>query len=90
MGAAGTDITYWFDSVTREPRTKVNTDTAEQEFYCPRGEYLQLRAQNEVKWWKDLHNIIGRLTKKSREVKLINMLTDQATILSVPSEETID
>ena len=28
--AAGTDVTYWFDSVTREPRIKVNVHTGEQ------------------------------------------------------------
>jgi hypothetical protein len=28
--AAGTDVTYWFDSVTREPRVKVNVQTGEQ------------------------------------------------------------
>lgn len=27
IGAAGSDITFWFDSNTREPRTKVNTST---------------------------------------------------------------
>jgi hypothetical protein len=33
--------------------------------------------------------VIGRLTQKSRRVKLINMLTDHETILEVPCEETI-
>lgn len=32
-----------------------------------------------------MNNIIGKLTKKSRKIKLINMLTDHASILEVPS-----
>lgn len=89
IAAAGSDITFWFDSNTREPRTKVNTVTGQTQFYCPNGEYLQLKAENEIKWWKDTNNIIGKLTKKSRKIRLINMLTDHATILDVPTEETI-
>lgn len=42
--AAGSDITYWFDSNSREPRVKVDVDSGKREFYCPRGEYLQLRT----------------------------------------------
>lgn len=33
-----------------------------------------------------MNNIIGKLTKKSRKVKLINMLTDHSSILEVPAE----
>ena len=46
INAAGSDITYWFDSATREPRRKVNTETGTSDFYCPCGEYLHLRAEN--------------------------------------------
>ena len=28
--AAGSDITYWFDSVSREPRVKINLTTGEK------------------------------------------------------------
>lgn len=37
-----------------------------------------------------MENIIGKLTKKSRNIRLINILTDHATLLEVPSEETIN
>lgn len=87
--AAGTDISYWFDE-RREPRTKVNPDTAETEFYCPKGEYLQLRVTDEIKWWKDKNYIVGKLTRKSRKINIVNMLTDHATLLNVPEEETIN
>ena len=64
-------------------------ETGVSDFYCPCGEFLQLRVSNEIKWWKDTHNIIGKLTKKSRKIKIINMLTDHCSLLEVPSEETI-
>jgi hypothetical protein len=69
---------------------KVNTQTGATEYYCPGGEYLHLREEHEIKWWKNMENIIGKLTKKSRTIKLINMITDHATLLEVPSEETIN
>lgn len=84
--AAGTDITFWFDSVSREPRVKVNIETGSQEFYCPNGKYLHLSTTNEVKWWKDQQNIIGKLTKKARFIKVVNMITDHTNVLEVPSE----
>ena len=37
-----------------------------------------------------MKNIIGKLTKKSRQINLLNMITDHSTILEVPSEETIN
>lgn len=87
--AAGSDITYWFDTNSREPRVKVNLQTGLREFYCPTGKYLHVDSESEVKWWKDSKNIIGKLTKKARRVRIINMINDHCTILEVPSEETI-
>ena len=37
-----------------------------------------------------MENIIGKLTKKSRKIKIINMLTDHTTLLEVPCEETVN
>ena len=33
-----------------------------------------------------MDNIIGKLTKKSRTIRLVNILTDHATLLEIPSE----
>lgn len=79
--AAGTDITYWFDSNSRQPRVKVNLKTGKREFYCPGGKYLHVESESEVKWWKDSKNIIGKLTKKARRIRIINMINDHCTIL---------
>lgn len=32
-----------------------------------------------------MDNIIGKITKKSRKIKIVNILTDHTTILEVPS-----
>jgi hypothetical protein len=87
--AAGTDITFWFDSSSREPRVRVNLTTGEREFYCPGGKYLHVDSDSEVKWWKNAANIIGKLTKKPKRIKIMNMINDHTTILEVPLEETI-
>jgi hypothetical protein len=89
IDAAGTDITYWFDTNSREPRVKVNLQTGQRESYCPGGKYLHVDSESEVKWWKDSKNIIGKLTKKARRLRIINMINDHCTILEVPAEETI-
>jgi hypothetical protein len=79
--AAGTDITFWFDSSSREPRVRVNCQTGQREFYCPAGKYLHIETEGEVKWWKDSKNIIGKLTKKQKKIKIMNMINDHCTIL---------
>jgi len=40
--AAGSDITHWFDSKTREPKTFVSSKNNVIEYYCPYGEYLHI------------------------------------------------
>ena len=42
-----------------------------------------------IPWWKDPQYIIGKLTKKPRKVRIINMLTHHTDIIEVPCEETI-
>lgn len=41
-------------------------------------------------WWKNPKYIIGRLTMKSRKVRIINMLTHHTDSIEVPCEETVD
>lgn len=44
----------------------------------------------ETPWWKDSSYVLGRLTAKTRRIKLLNMLSRQETILEVCSEETLN
>lgn len=44
-----------------------------------------------IPWWKDSKAfMIGRLTVRSRKIKIINMLTKHEDVLEVASEETIN
>ncbi|KRX03683.1 Cytochrome b5-like heme/steroid binding domain [Pseudocohnilembus persalinus] len=97
--AAGTDITYWFHSQTKEPRTSVDISTGLQSTYCPLGLYLHVSPTGpssefsqsvQTPWWRDEQYCIGNLTQKPRDIKIINMLTEHEDIIQVPSEETIN
>ena len=65
---------------------RVNLQTGQREVYCPTGKYLHVESEGEVKWWKNSANIIGKLTKKSKRIKIMNMINDHTTILEVPCE----
>jgi hypothetical protein len=55
--------------------------SGQREVYCPTGKYLHVESEGEVKWWKNSANIIGKLTKKSKRIKIMNMINDHTTIL---------
>ena len=89
--AAGTEITHWFDGKTREPRKMVN-EKGEEVWYCPMGEFLHLDIAHDITqipWWKNQKFLIGKLTKKSQPIRIINTLSDTEDRLDVPQEETI-
>lgn len=65
---------------------------AKFEFYCPDGEYLHLDIAEDVTkipWWKNQQYLIGKLTKKSQPIRIINTLSNTEDKLEVPQEETI-
>ena len=97
--AAGTDISHWFDSVTKDVRTYIDPETELEVPFCPMGAFLHCPppmptadwSSNIGKpWWKDPKLRIGMLTAKTRKINLFNMLTKQSTILEVCSEETLE
>ena len=42
IASAGTDITYWFDTETKDPRKHIDIDSGLVSYYCPRGRYLHV------------------------------------------------
>jgi hypothetical protein len=61
-------------------------------FYCPQGRYLHIPPQEPdsawdnsfgTPWWKNEKFCIGSLTKKTRKLRIINMLTKHDDILEV-------
>lgn len=95
----GKDVSHWFHSKTKEPKTRIDPETARRVFYCPNGRYLHIPSDlpgtdeepfDLVPWWRNEKHIIGKLTVKSRKLRIVNMLTHHTDIIEVPSEETID
>jgi cytochrome b involved in lipid metabolism len=97
--AAGTDLTHWFDPVTKNVRTYVDPETELEVPFCPMGEFLHCPPPMPTPdwssafgkpWWRDRKYTKGYLTAKTRKIKLFNMLTKQETTLEVCAEETLD
>lgn len=99
IDAAGTDISHWFDPVTKEVRTFIDPTTELEVPFCPMGEFLHCpppmptadwNSNIGKPWWKDRKLSIGNLTAKTRKVNLYNMLTKQETTIEVCTEETLE
>jgi len=97
--AAGTDISHWFDDVTKNVRTYMDPETEFDVPFTPMGAFLHCPPPKPTidwssnigtPWWKDKSYSIGQLTEKTRKITLFNMLTKQSTILEVCSEETLE
>ncbi|OMJ65268.1 hypothetical protein SteCoe_38657 [Stentor coeruleus] len=95
--AAGADITHWFNSKTGDPRTFIDPETNLESVFCPWGPYLHINSSVPgstapgLPWWKDKEKyFIGRLTKKTRKIRIINTLTREEETITVASEETLN
>ncbi|GKT35185.1 Cytochrome b5-like Heme/Steroid binding domain containing protein [Aduncisulcus paluster] len=95
---AGKDISHWFADdgdlkYLEDPGTGIPVP------YWPRDEPLlhapplnpssATPAPPELPWWKDKSYIIGRLSKKTIRIRILNTLTKDSTELLVPTEETL-
>lgn len=95
----GKDVSHFFNISTKEPKTKIDTNTGKRIFYCPNGRYLHIPNPNpdsdeeptaDIPWWRNRSYVIGKLTQKVRKLRVVNMLTHQEDIIEVPCEETIE
>lgn len=83
-----------------KPRTWVDSKTNVTWFYCPLGRYLHIPPLEpdsawdpsafSVPWWKNKDLKIGKLTVKTRKLRIINMLTRDDDTIEVCSEETMN
>lgn len=97
---AGQDITHWFDSRTGNPKTHIDPLTCLEMPYLPYGRFVHVPPPEPVTdwatdfgtpWWKDDGTYkIGHLSKKTRMIRVVNVLTQQEQPLEVCSEETLD
>ncbi|KAI5066452.1 hypothetical protein GOP47_0019076 [Adiantum capillus-veneris] len=96
---AGEDISHWFDPATGDIKTYIHPITKLPTFSTPQGRFIHIPPPDcprtdwdcsyELPWWKDKQYIIGRLSEKTRLIRIKNVLTGLEAPLEVPSEETI-
>jgi len=97
---AGEDITHWFDEKTREVKTHIDEATGLRVPYTPHGRFVHVPPSEPLStwktdfgtpWWKDeAKYCIGTLSKKTRRIQIVNVLTEQEDVLEVCSEETVN
>ncbi|KAI8802152.1 hypothetical protein BJ742DRAFT_912522 [Cladochytrium replicatum] len=94
---AGKDISYWFDPATRDLRTHVHPLTGVRCYYTPEGRFLHVpipipRTDSkpvELPWWLDPSYRIGKLSAKTRKIRIVNTLTSDEHTIQVCSEERL-
>eukprot|EP00041_Stephanoeca_diplocostata_P013889 m.248337 g.248337 ORF g.248337 m.248337 type:complete len:227 (-) comp19503_c0_seq2:152-832(-) len=99
IAVAGTDISHWFDSKTRELRLHVDPITGCKVPYTPGGRFVHVppavpRADFATNfgrpWWKDFSEYgVGLLTRRVRTLRVVNTLSSQETLIDVCSEELL-
>ncbi|KAJ3303441.1 Cytochrome b5 domain-containing protein 1 [Kappamyces sp. JEL0829] len=99
LANAGQDISHWFDRTTGSLKTQINLLTGCETPITPVGRFLDVppplpRSDWKPKegftpWWIDQSNCMGYLSKKTRKIKIVNMLTKDEHILEVCSEDSM-
>ncbi|CCW62938.1 unnamed protein product [Phytomonas sp. EM1] len=96
--AAGSDISHWWDPTADDLKTCVNVVSGMRTYAQPDGRFphvptifpdSNIDLEYDIPWWKDAQYIIGKLTKKTRLVRIINTLTHDEITLEVCCEETL-
>ncbi|CAM9879168.1 unnamed protein product, partial [Choristocarpus tenellus] len=99
IAAAGTDVTHWFSAKTRDPRTYVEEETGLTVPYSPMGRFLHVAPNFPttawstnfgLPWWRDDGLVVGKLSKKARSIRIVNILSQQEDRLLVACEDTIE
>ncbi|XP_028291327.1 cytochrome b5 domain-containing protein 1 [Gouania willdenowi] len=95
---AGGDISNWFDPNTEDLLTCVDPITCLIRYHTPRGRVLHTPPSGPrsdwavvdgAPWWRDSSLQVGRVTERSRWVRIINTLTSEEQLLQVCSEDTL-
>jgi len=95
---AGNDVTEWFDHLTGDVKYHVDPETNLTVPYTPMGRFMHVPPKDPTSdwkndfgtpWWRDEQFLIGRLSKSTRLVRIVNVLTKQEKLLEVCAEETL-
>nr|XP_054391212.1 cytochrome b5 domain-containing protein 1 isoform X3 [Pongo abelii] len=83
---AGQDISHWFDPKTRDIRKHIDPLTGCLRYCTPRGRFVHVPPQLPCSdwandfgkpWWQGSYYEVGRLSAKTRSIRIINTLTSQ-------------
>ncbi|XP_027628947.1 cytochrome b5 domain-containing protein 1 isoform X2 [Tupaia chinensis] len=92
---AGQDISHWFDPKTRDIRKHIDPLTGCLRYRTPRGRFVHVPPQlprsdwaNDfgTAWWQGSTYEVGRLSAKTRNIRIINTLTSQEHTLELHME----
>uniref|UniRef100_UPI0029536DC0 cytochrome b5 domain-containing protein 1 n=1 Tax=Panthera onca TaxID=9690 RepID=UPI0029536DC0 len=95
---AGQDISHWFDPKTRDIRKHIDPLTGTLRYRTPWGRFLHVPPQlprsdwaNDFgkPWWQGSRYEVGRLSAKTRNIRIINTLTSQEHMLEVGALESM-
>eukprot|EP00118_Oscarella_pearsei_P006189 m.28110 g.28110 ORF g.28110 m.28110 type:complete len:217 (+) comp30568_c0_seq2:63-713(+) len=98
LSNAGKDISYWFDKKTGDLRTHIDHVTGCRVSYTPQGCFIHVPPRYPASdwpndfgkpWWQDEKYCIGKLSQKTRKIRIVNMLTSQENVIEVCSEENM-
>ena len=96
--AAGTDISHWFNPSTNDIKTMIDPKTNLEVPHLPVENLLHMpnltpnTTETPVAnpWWKDRSQIVGKLSKNPRYIRILNTLTQTEDLLEVAGEETLN
>lgn len=97
---AGQDVSQWFDETSGDVRTHVHPISNIEQYYTPEGRFLHIPPplpstsfdiqEFDLPWWRDKKRYcIGRLSTRTRMIRIMNILTGVETTLEVCSEEAL-
>jgi len=95
---AGKDISHWFDEKTRNLKMHMNPKLGCMCPYTPDGRFVHVpppvpyanwRPMVDKPWWEDDRYCIGKLSQKTRKIRIVNTLTKDEHIIEVCSEESL-
>lgn len=94
---AGQDISSWFDSISKDPKTCMDEKLGVQVPFCPHGRYVHIPPADatmadavDTPWWRETKYEVGKLSSQSRLIKIVNVHTEQEEDLAVCAEETLE
>jgi len=96
---AGQDISHWFNDKTGEVKTFVHPTLHITLPYTPHGRFLHVAPPEPVNnwdtdfgtpWWDDAKYVKGLLSKRKRNIRVVNNLTGHDHVLDVCAEDTLE